>query len=112
MSLNLRADVTAYEENGKVYLKVDLYLEHYSINVKSKNGVITVGDNEITFKTSAIKVDENKKTTTLLASEIFEVTYGETVNIKADLAINMKYGKEPNKVELKTITAEGTVEIK
>lgn len=109
-TLNIRADVTAYEKDGKVYLRVDVYLESYTITLsRAKYGTLTIGGKTFDFKLDPLSVENNKKiVSTLLYSDEAEVTYGETVNIKADFAVNMTYSKIP----LKTITAEGTVEVK
>ena len=108
VSLNIRADVKAYEKDGKAYVRVDVYLEHYSITIKARNGVITVGNKEITFKTDALNVSLDEKTETLLATKEIEVEYGESVKVKVDLESNVTYAGK----KLDRIVAEGTVTVK
>ena len=57
VSVNLRADVTAYTLDGKTYLTVELYLEHYSISLKSRyDNILTVdGSNSILANRNPIR---------------------------------------------------------
>ena len=109
-TLNIRADVIAYENDGKYFVRVDVYLESYTITLsRAKYGVLTIGEKEFEFKLNKLSVENNKKiVSTLIYSNEVEVAYGEVVDIKADFAINMTY----KNVKLETITAEGTVEVK
>ncbi len=107
-SIALRADVKAYEKDGKVCLRVDLYLEHYSISIKSKAGTLFIGDKELDFTSDPISYDDNKtKGKTLLYSYETEVEYEETVSVAAELDIRMTYGG----TKYDTISLDGTVTV-
>ena len=108
VALNLRADVTAYEQNGKAYLTVELYLEHYSISLKGRyDNVLTVDGEEYKFSTNAIKQEENKKGQTLLYTKTIEVESGDTVSVEAVFNSKVTYGG----VKLDTIELADTVNI-
>ncbi len=108
VSLNLRADVKAFEKNGKAYIRVDVYLEHYSINANPRKGTIVIGDEKFSFVTGSLIDSSTQKTETLLVSKEAEVGYGEVVDIKVDLESNITYGGKM----LEHIVAEGTVTVK
>ncbi len=84
-SLNVRADVKAFERDGRAYVKVELYLEHYSISIGAKSGQLSLGETTVKFKTSPISQSENVKTSTLLYSYESEIQYGETVSVAAEI---------------------------
>ncbi|MBO5039571.1 MAG: DUF2909 domain-containing protein [Clostridia bacterium] len=108
VALNLRADVTAYEQNGKAYLTVELYLEHYSISLKGRyDNVLTVDGEEYKFSTDAIKQEENQKGQTLLYTKTIEVESGDTVSVEAVFNSKVTYSG----VKLDTIELADTVNI-
>ncbi len=109
IALNLRADVSAYEQDGKVYLTVSLYLEHYSISINAKyDNSLVIGGEEFKFSTDAIKQEENTKSQTLLCTETVEVEHGDTVSIEASFNSKLTYSG----VKLDNIELAGTVNVK
>lgn len=92
--LNIRAEVSAVMgEDGKINVKVDLYLDHSSlyINVRSSNK-ISLSSKETVFKSEKIEYGENAKHSTFLQSIENTYEYGDTVDLYALFNAKCTYG--------------------
>ena len=108
VSLNLRADVTAFSEDGKAFITAHIYLEHYSIGINARyDNILVIDGVEYKFSTKKLSQSENVKGETLLYSKTVEVEYGKTVSIEATFNIKMTYGG----VKLETINISGEVSV-
>ncbi len=75
--LNLVLEYTVSDgDNGARRVSVDLYIEHYSLNVTSRGNTnyIRVGDETLYFSTDAISYDGAEKKLTKVASYTFTAT--------------------------------------
>ncbi len=109
VAINLRADISAFGQDGRVYLTVNLYLEHYSIGINGRSdNILVIGGEEFKFSTDPIRQEANTKSETLLCTKTIEVEYGDTVSIEATFNSNLTYSG----VRLNTIDLSGTVNVK
>lgn len=91
--LNLKAVLTANEEGGKVRVKVELFLDHYSLFMGARNGCkLSFGDVNETFSVDKFELEENIHYITPL--HVIEGTfeYGETYDLYAFYRANCLYG--------------------
>lgn len=92
-ALNLRAEVVAYAtESGQVKVKVELYLDHFSLYLGTRNGCsLTVGGVTETFSSEAIRHDGGRTSTLITSIEMF-CGYGETLTLEAYFPCRCTYG--------------------
>ena len=99
--LNIKAVLTATEDGGKVRVVVELYLDHYSLNIGGrKYGCkLNFGDIKESYSADKFEFEENEHYLTPLhmIEGIFE--YGETYDLYASFPANCTYGD----VELETL---------
>lgn len=108
VKLNLRADVTAFNKDGKTYLTVELYLEHYSIGINARyNNLLVIDGVEYEFSTKKISQEDNVKGETLIYAKTVEVELGDTVSVEATFNSKMTYSG----VKLDSITLADTVRV-
>lgn len=103
--LNLVADVTAYEDNGRVKVIIEISLEHYSLTVRSKTGSLVVGDETVVFSADAISYSGSSNTQTVLYTYEGSFDDGQTIDIFIDYPFNGKYGG----VEIDDISITGQI---
>ena len=110
-NLNLKAVLTANKTtDGKVKVKVELYLVHYNLYINAKGGnKLTLGDVTKTFKTEKFNVEDDSKQETLLASIEGVYEYGDTVDLEAVFHANCTYGGKNGAVELEEIVINESV---
>lgn len=99
--LNIKAILTATEDGGKVRVVVELYLDHYSLNINGrKYGCkLNFGDVKGTYSTDKFEIAENKHCLTPLHMIEGTFEYGETYDLYASFPANCTYGG----VELETL---------
>ncbi len=102
VNLNVRADCRAFKnENGKITVKVDFFLEHRAIGVGERTATLTVGENKIKQKITAIKRESNTPKDTLLISYEGEHNYGDVLSISGSFPFRGSYsGVEIEKIKL------------
>ena len=99
--LNIKAILTATEDGGKVRVVVELYLDHYSLNINGrKYGCkLNFGDVKGTYSTDKFEIAENEHCLTPLHMIEGTFEYGETYDLYASFPANCTYGG----VELETL---------
>lgn len=90
--LNLIADVTAYEDDGRVKVVIEISLEHYSLTVRGKTCSLVVGDETIVFSADAISYSGSSKNQTVLYTYEGSFDDGQTLDIFIEYPFNGKYG--------------------
>ncbi len=104
--LNLKAVLTANEEGGMVRVKVELYLDHYSLFLGARTGCkLTFGSVDSTFSVDKFELEENVRHLTPLHVIEGIFAYGETYDLYALYRANCLYGN----VEVGSLVIEESV---
>lgn len=109
--LNTRIVCNAIEENGKVRLTVEMYLDYRSLQLgarREKDCSLTVGGQKIPFTTDKIAEDSNEMHSMLLCSSSQYVEYGKAIQISSSFAARVVYSG----VEIGKIVTDDTLLIK
>lgn len=108
-ALNLRAEVIAYAtESGQVKVKVELYLDHFSLYLGTRNGCrLSVGSASETFTSQAISHDGDRTSTLMNSIELF-CNYGETITLEAYFPCRCTYGA----TEIEALSIEEQIVLK
>ena len=96
--------------DGAYKITVDLYIEHYSLNVtaRSNTNYIRIGDETLYFSTDAISYDGKEKKLTKVASYTFTaMTDNATLPIYALWNFNGVYSDKP----ISAIIIENTIQL-
>lgn len=102
--LNLVADVTAYEDNGRVKVVIEISLDHYSLTVRGKTCSLVIGDETVVFSANAISYSGSNTQTVLYTYE-GSFDDGQTLDIFIEYPFNGKYGG----VEIDDISITGQI---
>ena len=99
------------EEDGKVRLKIDAYVESYSLYYTSYNPdnvVFNVDGNTYRASHDPIAVADNSKTQTLLASQTVDIPTGTDIKVEVTwFSAGLTYGNQ----QMDSITAKDTIHI-
>ena len=109
--INIVAKWETVEEDGKVRLKIDAYVESYSLNYTSylpDNVVFNVDGTTYRASHDPIYVADNGKTETLIASKTVDIPTGTDIKVEVTwFCTGLTYGNR----QLDSITAGDTIHI-
>ena len=109
--INIVAKWETVEEDGKVRLKIEAYVESYSLYYTSynpENLVFTVDGKSYRTSHDPISVGDNDKTQTLLATQTVDIPVGCDLSVDGTwFCAGLTYGNK----QLESITASDTIHI-
>ena len=109
--INIVAKWETVEEDGKVRLKIEAYVESYSLYYTSynpENLVFTVDGKSYRTSHDPISVGDNDKTQTLLATQTVDIPVGCDLSVDVTwFCAGLTYGNK----QLESITASDTIHI-
>ena len=109
--INIVAKWETVEEDGKVRLRIDAYVESYSLYYTSynpENLVFTVDGKSYRTSHEPISVGDNNKTLTLLATQTVDIPVGCDLSVDVTwFCAGLTYGNR----KLESITASDTIHI-